>query len=154
MKAYTDLEQSKKLAEILQFESADMYYQYVLPKSDKIKHIPENGNPKEALEWYNKGYTHFGKEPLSLKEYCIPCWSLAALIDVLPADWWGYSEHYFLEISKMGDASKPNEVRYFRFRKDIDGANYGRITHISHSAENLVDACVAMIELLHELKIL
>ena len=77
MKSYTDLEQSKKLAEILPIESADMYYQYVLPKSDKIKHNPENGNPGEALEWYNKGYTHFGNEPLSLKEYCIPCWGLS-----------------------------------------------------------------------------
>lgn len=85
MKSYTDLEQSKKLQEILPLESADMYYQYVLPKkSDKIRYNPILGSPIEALEWYNKGYTHFGKEPLSLKEYCIPCWSLSALLSVLP----------------------------------------------------------------------
>ena len=84
MKSYTDIEQSKKLAEILPLESADMYYQYVLPKSDKIKHNPEIGNPIESLEWYNKGYTLSGKEPLTLEEYCIPCWSLAALLEQIP----------------------------------------------------------------------
>ena len=41
IKSFTSLKQSKKLAEILSFESADMYYQYVLPKSGKIKHNPE-----------------------------------------------------------------------------------------------------------------
>ena len=66
LKAYTDLEQSKKLAKILPLESADMHYQYVLPKSDKIKHNPEIGNPANALEWYNRGYTTFGKEPITL----------------------------------------------------------------------------------------
>ena len=132
MKSCTDLEQSRKLAKILPLESADMWY------------CNENPNKITVGKWEDNKHD----------EDDIPCWSLAALIDVLPADWWGYSEHYFLEISKMGDASKPNEVRYFRFRKDIDGANYGRITHISHSAENLVDACVSMIELLHELKML
>ena len=72
MKSYTDIEQSKKLAEILPLESADMYYQYVLPKSDKIMYNPILGNSIDALEWYNKGYTHFGKNPLTLNEYCIP----------------------------------------------------------------------------------
>ena len=41
IKSYTSLEQSKQLAEFLPIKSADMYYQYVLPKSDKIKHNPE-----------------------------------------------------------------------------------------------------------------
>lgn len=80
MKAYTDIEQSKRLSEILPVESADMYYQYVSPKSGKIKHNPEIGNPENALKWYNKGYTTSGKEPITLDEYCIPCWSLAALL--------------------------------------------------------------------------
>lgn len=83
MKSYTDIEQSKKLTEILPLESADMYYQYALPKSDKIMYNPILGNPIDALEWYNKGYTNFGKNPLTLNEFCIPCWSLAALLDIL-----------------------------------------------------------------------
>ena len=85
MKSYTDIEQSKKLAKILPIESADMFYQYVLPKSGKIMHNPKIGNPINALEWYNKGYTASGKEPITLEEYCVTCWSLAALINVLPS---------------------------------------------------------------------
>lgn len=137
MKAFTDSEQSKKLAEILLLESADMGY---IPSAED-----DDGNTL---------YTADFKSEFIFDEDCIPCWSLAALIDILPTDWWGFSEHYFLEISKMGDASTPNEVRYFRFRKEIDGANYNRITHISHTAENLVDACVNMIITLHKHKLL
>ena len=70
-----------------------MYYQYALPKSDKIRYNPILGNPINALEWYNKGYTHFGKNPLTLNEYCIPCWSLAALLSYLNKDWYVYLSH-------------------------------------------------------------
>lgn len=85
MKSYTDIEQSKKLAEILPIKSADMLYKQILPKSDRISHVPVIGNPLESLEWFNKGYTYAGKKALSIEEYCIPCWSLAALLDVLPS---------------------------------------------------------------------
>ena len=147
MKSFTDLEQSKELAKILPLESADMYY--------LIKRSDCRVNWEEAAK-DDTNVILFTKEMMSgtLSDYRLPCWSLAPLIDILPVDWWGYSEHYFLEISKMGDATKPNEVRYFSFRKEIDGANYDRITHISHSAENLVDACVNMIITLHDHKLL
>ena len=82
IKSFTDIPQSKKLAEILPHESADMCYKYVLPKSNIIEHNPKNGSPVEALKWFNKGYTYSGRKPLSLEEYCIPCWSLAALIEL------------------------------------------------------------------------
>ena len=136
MKSYTDLEQSKKLAEILPVESADMYYEYVLPRSNKLKHIPSIGNPVEALEWYNKGYTHFGKEPLSLKEYCIPCWSLAALFGVLPLE---------IETHKQTDEYK---IYYYveSYMKRM-----GKEIYLSTERhENLVDACYEMILKLHE----
>lgn len=82
---YTSIEQSKHLLELgLNLETADMYYQAVLPRfSDKFHRVPEVGEPLHALEWYNKGYTKSGKKPLSLDEYCIPCWSVGALLDVL-----------------------------------------------------------------------
>ena len=65
MKIATDLEQSKKLAEILPLESADMCYRIVA---------------------YNPNDTH------EYQPYCfrgtlssdIPCWSLAALFSMLP----------------------------------------------------------------------
>ena len=62
MKGYTDLEQSKKLSEILPHESADMYYGY---KKDKPEFLPYSDIEVVGL--------------------CFPCWSLAALLDVLPS---------------------------------------------------------------------
>ena len=144
MKAYTDIEQSKKLTEILPLESADMWWLYVLSQGKHIAMMYEEPDPHYLARMERYG----------IKDCAIRCWSLAALINVLPSDWWGYNEHYFLEISKMGDASKPNEVRYYRHRKEIDGANYDRISHISHSSENLIDACVNMIITLNEHKLL
>lgn len=132
IKAYTDLEQSKKLAKILPLESADMYYKYALPKSDKIIHTPEIGNPTDSLKWYNEGYTFRGKrEPITLSEYCIPCWSLSVLLDVLPK---GYS---------LG--------------RRRNGNYYVCMTYINHlisDFDNPVDACVAMVEQLHKLNLL
>ena len=131
IKSFTSLKQSKKLAEILSFESADMYYQYVLPKSDKIKHNPEIGNPINALEWYNKGYTLGGKEPIKLNEYCVPCWSLAALLTVLP--------DYTLQTNTDGtvfavcDSKKPI---------------------FSDAYDNPVDACYEIIINLHKFNLL
>lgn len=71
IKSYTDLEQSKELAEILPLESADMYYPwYIEEDRDNIKSghrisIPSVGN-----------FIH--------KVNILPCWSLAALLGVLP----------------------------------------------------------------------
>ena len=65
MKSYTDIEQSKKLAEILPIETADMGYLW-------------NG-------------TSFCNYPVSNQTIFkrvenVPCWSLAALLSVLPDD--------------------------------------------------------------------
>ena len=127
MKAYTDLSQSKKLAEILPLESADMCY------------VNDGTAIKIDANSYSVCYSMWKDCVVQI----IPCWSLAALINTLPASI--VDNRYFLEISKMGDASKPNEVRYYRFREDRDFADFGRITRISYLAENLVDACVNMI---------
>lgn len=64
IKSYTDLQQSKKLAEILPIESADMYWW----SSGKRYYI-------EAMDDgdFNEGEGH------------IRAWSLAALLSVLPA---------------------------------------------------------------------
>ena len=64
IKSYTDLEQSKKLAEILPLESADMYYWCAdhYPKEDWIIEV---GEPDDNYE-------------------CICAWSLAALRNLLP----------------------------------------------------------------------
>ena len=71
MKSYTDIEQSKVLAEILPLESADMYI---------YKNIFFG-----ALSCFN-GTTQVGEYvKLTDKENkAYPCWSLAALLQVLP----------------------------------------------------------------------
>jgi hypothetical protein len=71
MKSYTDIEQSKKLAEILSIESADMYI---------YKNIFFG-----ALSCFN-GTTQVGEYvKLTDKENkAYPCWSLAALLDLMP----------------------------------------------------------------------
>lgn len=85
VRGYTTIEQSKKLLCLgLDPSSADMYYKYVLPKSDKLHQVPDIGEPTNALSWYNKGYTlNSRKEPLELKDFCIPCWSLTALLKLM-----------------------------------------------------------------------
>ena len=85
-KICTNVEQSQKFIELgIDISTADMFYKYVLPKSDKIHHIPEIGNPINSLKWYNEGYTFRGrKEPITLNEYCIPAWSLSALLNIMP----------------------------------------------------------------------
>ena len=141
IKSYTDIEQSKKLAEILPRESADMYYQYVLPKSDKIKHNPEIGNPVNALEWYNKGYTTFGEEPITLDEYCLPCWSLASFLEQLPyelCDDDGNSS--YLQINKEDDMY---QLVYEDPYGDFESIETDRYEHF-------VDACCEMILKLEE----
>jgi len=59
MKSYTDIEQSKKLAEILPLESADMFYR-------------DNGIDVKLI------WEHIAQKVTN------PCWSLAALLDALP----------------------------------------------------------------------
>ena len=123
MKSYTDIEQSKKLAEILPIESADMWYSYY-------------GNPK-----YNPTIAYEGKQWFLCHirnswHTDVPCWSLSALFNVLPNG---------TDIIKE-EADTENE-RYMctvGINDDI----------ISTFANNPVDACVEMIEKLHNLKIL
>jgi hypothetical protein len=65
MKSFTDLEQSRKLAEILPLESADMCY---------IK-------GKAHLGFLYEEYKEVGDTVLQDYE---PCWSLTALLSVIP----------------------------------------------------------------------
>ena len=112
IKSYTDIEQSKKLAEFLPIESADMRFCFSYTLGGRI-----TGH-----------YPMVGREP---SMGTIPCWSLAALLAVLPNG---------IVINK--DAG--------------NGKYHVSSTHIGTyiKEDNPVDACVAMIEKLHELKIL
>jgi hypothetical protein len=67
MKSYTDLPQSKMLAEFLSLESADTIWDLTIPDLPSIRAIPYEDSD------YNNKY-------LNIK----PCWSLAALLSILP----------------------------------------------------------------------
>lgn len=85
MKSYTDINQSKKLAEILPLKSADMYYE---PSAGF------NTHPSEVRIGDIK-YAH----PLS-----IPCWSLAALLNYIK-DKCSYFELVYLNSTIDGRAN-------------------------------------------------
>ena len=124
MKGYTDIEQSKKLAKILPIDSADMFH--FIHEVDTVGF----GYKKDAAEFYSK--TKF--------EY-IPCWSLAALLEVVK------THSIRLEIALRADKNYNIFAVYgdFVFRSFDD---------FPDGFDTLVDACVAMIESLHELNLL
>jgi len=121
MKSYTDLKQSKKLAEILPIESADLWWN-------------ETKNYPEFIKTYH--------EYLSVSIPPIPCWSLAALIEVLPRSIEFKDDTYYLRFMK-------DYVEYVNDAVSITG----RCLHTTGN-NNLVDACVEMIIKLHEQKFL
>lgn len=83
MKSYTDIEQSKKLAEILPLDSADMYW-----FRDNVE-VPRM-YPKDMMK----------------DSVCVtcPCWSLTALLNIMPnTKLCHYNDSYFLQYMGIGD---------------------------------------------------
>jgi hypothetical protein len=132
MKAYTDVSQSKILAEFLPLESADMYYE------------PPMGfctEPSEA-KFGDIKYAH----PRSIR-----CWSLAALMNLLPSE--------FTEKGKYSETTYKIHIRKYALTDDVDVyqiayGNY-KIYEDGHSSwkdmvntgekEDLLDAAFQMI---------
>jgi len=140
MKSYTDLEQSKKLAEILPVESADMHYNNVSIKG--INYVDEH---RAELMEYNKAIKLLSKYTINPLFEVIPCWSLAALIDILESEIDGEEgETYELNIEKDGTWWN------VWYRERYDEANPVE----TESTEELIDACYELILKLHELKML
>lgn len=138
MKSYTDLEQSKMLAEILSIESADMCLTFVnniwnpvWGKTDDIYKLQK--------DCYEPDYTK--DEYVDFDEFepkVVPCWSLAALLGVLP--------------NKLQIALAINDFQGDRKEKYAIGS----VEHDKYDcfADNPIDACYEMILKLHELKML
>lgn len=116
MKSYTDLEQSNKLVKILPIKSADMHYA-----------IDIDFMGYERIPTVTEEDDHF-----KLFHLDIPCWSLTALLNVLP------------EIQ----GSKP------MIALDDNYITYPHMSDLHIKADNLIDACVEMISKLHGLKLL
>jgi len=136
IKSYTDLKQSKKLAEILPLESADMWW-----------------------AWYSSPLSngHYGDFPMFSKPVCnpdesIPCWSLTALLKLIPK--------HILRKDKIhcGQAFIPS------FRWEItptaiyytDGGGVMDYVSFRYGDNNieLIDAVFKMVIKLHEQKLL
>jgi hypothetical protein len=118
MKSYTNIEQSKKLASILSLDSADMWWSRctITDFGDGVLKVSYAVEPCNISQFRNT------KED-------IPCWSLAALLSVLP------NENMLV---------KTIDGEYYCLAKDVMTKHY----------DNPVDACVAIIEKLHELNLL
>ena len=134
IKSYTDVEQSKKLVKILPLESADAKYGYIAPYeySDRMYDEGYDEIPY-PIAFIKKDYSNFFVEEYDGE---LPCWSLAALLNVLPDG---------TDIIKE-EADTENE-RYMctiGINDDI----------ISTFANNPVDVCYEMILKLHKLKML
>lgn len=127
MRSYTNIEQSRKLAEILPMESADCYWDY----DDLQKY--------HRISWFEDGYNK--ESQLRSNENNICAWSLAALLDVLPKNLYigrpvlatNYRGYYW--------------VSYFdEYMKEKN--------FTSKIYNNPIDACYEMIIHLHELNVL
>ena len=114
IKSYTDLEQSKKLAEFLSFKSADMHYERAYFEGKQSDWFVKLGSPIKSDD-------------------ILPCWSLAALLSVLP---------------KVIN----NETLFIETSLALWHIGYRNI--YTARADNLVDACYELILKLNELKML
>ena len=112
MKAYTDIEQSKKLAKILPFKSADMYYREWKRDTKDIR------------------IAHVG----TADELDLPCWSLAALLSVLP----------MIDFTTPQLVGTPKTLYRCMYDDNLK----------SHACDNPIDACVEMILKLNKLNLL
>lgn len=141
MKAYTDINQSKKLAEILLLESADMTY-CAITEGMREKMIIKNWEVnvgldiaiKEKLFSYRNGYM-------------VPCWSLAALLSVLPTTIGNFFEKTALRL-RMDKGENDFNIWYENF--DLGDVAEG----LDVIEDNPIDACYAMIVKLHRQKLL
>ena len=125
MKAYTSLEQSQKLAEILPIESAEHHYvrkvcDFRGNSVDGKWSEPKYGNPESS-------YANYLVQNFTSYEI-IPCWSLAALLDTLPSSTLDSSNDHYYRLHCME-----------RFTEWYD---------------NAVDACYEMVLRLNELNLL
>lgn len=127
MKSYTDITQSKKLAEILPAESADMEYlleQWIDEKT---------GRHKE--EFYEIPVVKVDDDPF--QPITLDCWSLMALLDILPHC---IDDRYDLVVGKLSD-----NTGWYIMYDDVD-----HFTRFYVTQSDLIDACIKMIVWLKE----
>jgi len=132
IKSFTDISQSKVLAEILPLESADYCW----------------GIDDETLHYNNSPYPCAWKD-YTCKEYYIPCWSLSALLDIMPKD-----KSIECSISFGYYNGKGEYIEKWLCVFEKEGKTTDDYIIETFDGDSPVDACVEMIEKLHELNLL
>jgi hypothetical protein len=140
MKSYTDLEQSKKLAEILPLESADMYYMETSCNNYTIGVLQrlERNMLLNQAEYYRM----------------LPCWSLTALISIL--------QIYTIPTAFSVKVSTPSLIKTENGYKLTYTGDYTPMINnglnieapIESVSDNAIDCCVNIIIKLNELNLL
>lgn len=130
-KAYTSLEQSKKLAEFLPLESSDMWWSRctITDFGDGVLKVSYAVEPCNISQFRNT------KED-------IPCWSLAALFSVIPKH---IKDYNVLRIDM-------NEDTFAIWYDEIGFGVNAELPYITN--ESTVDACYELILKLNELNLL
>lgn len=128
IKSYTDLEQSKKLAEILPLKSADMSYSFDF----------DSGTYKISTASYKSWVVPKYARPDNGFGQVIPCWSLAALLDILPT----IDDEFEPQLHRSSD----KYLCTYEGKEDSSG--------LWKVANNPVDACYEMILKLNEINLL
>ena len=151
IKSYTDIEQSKVLSEILPIESADMTLPFMHHNNEYLPKYPVSRN---YIEVYNEMMKLPLMEGEDIDQQIQPCWSIAALLGVLPQ-----SITKYIESEKCQKTFHLNLFRShyyccsYSFRPSISD-NDGSNNLYCIGRDNWLDACYEMILKLHELKML
>lgn len=152
MKSYTDIEQSKKLSEILPAESADMHYSNA--SIEGINYVDE----------YRVGFQDYNTAIKILSEYItgssfegvsgcwnlIPCWSLAALLSILPPYLFEFERGIDLNVYPNLNGKGWHCSYMPNCTENVKKDKFKLMT----SEDNLIDACYEMVLKLHEQNIL
>jgi hypothetical protein len=142
MKSYTDIEQSKKLAEILPIESADMCWidrPQIVTDCPEVPVIPDI--ELKAMLPQNK---------------LLPCWSLAALLNVLPDEistGEGYQNKYEIDIRRHYGGNNITLYQIAYGNNKGSSGNWHDMINTSEQ-EKFVDVCYEVIIKLHEMNLL
>ena len=138
MKAYTNLEQSKKLAEMLPLESADM-------------HWAKDFDGRWFVDLAEYTSVKIPKYVDKVEEHLLPCWSLAALINLLPSEFTEKGKYskttYLICIRKYALTEDVDlyQIAYGNYKFYEDGNSSWKDMINTGEKENLIDAVFQMI---------
>lgn len=146
MKSYTDIEQSKKLTEILPKDSADMVYFGIHQGMDGKYYLSGTNTEDDVVPTYkNLCIKVFEKTTASDVIIQLPCWSLAALLNIIPQEI--FDGEYIINITEGWDTKW---ILTYDHHENRNHSYYG----LSTDADNLVDACVDLLTKLKERNII